>query len=333
MAKVKSFRRKKRTTVQVREPDFFTRVWQFFTSLYTVLVTWLWGDSVEDKRIDIPRPARQWPLKDVPRKDVPRSSLSTIQQRLSPDERLVNNPGKGHCMYYALALDLIVIVQQQARNQDQTLFNRWQALTPSLCYEQLLAFDTRSPLKAGKTLWDELQRSLRALLATVRMNKLDQLAERVNSGVDSDELLIQNPLYRQFCELCNPGFKNTRKDNLLAGTHLGLTQEINALRRLPPSADKDARIEQLFTGLLSQDSSLRRLIRAQVTSNTWGTLEELTELAEVLEVNLDVRNNLYRDPNPSRVTLASYLPTVSLFNCDGVHWQSILSTTNLALGS
>lgn len=89
----------------------------------------------------------------------------------------IDNPGGGDCAFYALAIGLIYLIQQEAIYKCHDVFDRWVAANPSIkqFYQQMLQVDLQQEtyLKKSNMLY-QLQKSLREISFKVQLQELQE---------------------------------------------------------------------------------------------------------------------------------------------------------------
>src|SRR5690349_15916932 len=83
-------------------------------------------------------------------------------------ERNLDNPGKGNCGFYAVAIGLIDIIQEEAVYSSKSMFNRWVSLDGSVnrYYNEICKYD---PDKPNLKLLEVLQRILRVITFNIQL--------------------------------------------------------------------------------------------------------------------------------------------------------------------
>lgn len=109
----------------------------------------------------------------------------------------IDNPGKGNCAFYAFAIGLINIIQEEGSYGCKDMFNRLLHSDVSLAnqYEAIIRFDKEKP---DEGLLDRLQNMLRF---DVYHHSLNELKAACANPADNYRQLIANSFYGQFCEL------------------------------------------------------------------------------------------------------------------------------------
>ena len=103
-------------------------------------------------------------------------------------EEIVDNPGRGNCAFYAFAIGLINIIQEENSYKNRSKFNEWVGLDSSIAsdYEAICKFS----LKPGSRLTEDedallgrLQRSLRNVAYTGKLADLRRACARSSAEV------------------------------------------------------------------------------------------------------------------------------------------------------
>lgn len=86
-------------------------------------------------------------------------------------ERIIDNPGLGNCAFYAFAIGLVNIIQEEAKYNRRTMFHRWVGLDRSISglYDEILQLNFEDP---DKELLDRLQSSLRIVTYQYQIREL-----------------------------------------------------------------------------------------------------------------------------------------------------------------
>jgi hypothetical protein len=251
-------------------------------------------------------------------------------------EKTLDNPGNGDCLFYATSLLLIKIIHYEAALLDpqrqRQLANRWRQLDPLITYEQLVRFTQEQlsdaqhiPEHPARMHWDMLQQSLRRVLFHVRLTGI-QAAIRMNE-------LARNPAYQSFVARYTHPERNSDY-NPFGGDFSVIEREFTLIReqRLSPRELDDqlmALFLRLFNSTASEIPPLVAALRASVENHVWGTDDDLYEIAEALNVNLDVQSNI-QETVPQELLAAIVGPkrldrhTLTLRNYNNGHWVSVI---------
>jgi len=128
-----------------------------------------------------------------------------------------DNPGGGDCLFYAISLGLVRLIQQEGSNS--FLLKKWQELDPELGLQaqMLEIFVTEKNPKQNKeacVLWERLQMSLRKIVAKHMVTRVMQEAETAISNDTSDSknaagyLQEHSHIFREFSSRGSVGAEN-----------------------------------------------------------------------------------------------------------------------------
>ncbi|MGL5743290.1 MAG: hypothetical protein ACRCXC_12555 [Legionella sp.] len=114
-------------------------------------------------------------------------------------ERTIDNPGRGNCGFYAFAIGLMNIIQNEKAYNKTTMFDRCVGLDSSVkgYYEAICNYDFDNP---NYELLEALHRMLRV---TTFNQQLQELRQVCATAVKKDEyrVLVATSTYRKFAEL------------------------------------------------------------------------------------------------------------------------------------
>lgn len=295
-------------------------------------------------------------------------------KKLKIVRQIIDNPGAGNCGFYAFAIGLIHIIQQE----DPLLapvFRQWCSLVPTLTqyhggaaslsatatdvdaaaaeaaaiesmHKQLLLFDFKRSDK-NTALLNHLQMGLRNCLYENRVRDL-KLA-LTDPGFNNNNITA-NSTYLDFASVFygqSNAIDRSEGNNIFADS-AELVKQITAARNLIERSAGESDNE--FDEKLSNESVacfIRSLYGAdatleQITANTafapellavqalanikqdriWATSQDLQKFASLFNVNY----YMIIDGAPFQVnTNEDNLPTITLNNVRGVHWQTQIS--------
>ena len=112
--------------------------------------------------------------------------------RVLVSEQSIDNPGLGNCAFYAFAIGLIDIIQEESLYGCRNMFDRWADLDPSISglYDNIKACELSTD-RVGKTpMLDELQRSLRTISFHIQFTEL-MVACSDSKGCQARILIIE----------------------------------------------------------------------------------------------------------------------------------------------
>jgi hypothetical protein len=113
--------------------------------------------------------------------------------------RTVDNPGKGNCGFYAFAIGLINIIQEEKVWARRTMFDRWVQLDDSIgrYYDAICAYDIDRP---NYELLENLHKALRLTTFRQQVDELRRVCP-VAKKEDGYKNLVATSTYRKFAEL------------------------------------------------------------------------------------------------------------------------------------
>ncbi|WP_454780488.1 hypothetical protein [Legionella sp. WA2022007384] len=270
------------------------------------------------------------------------SSKEQSTANLSPEdnliielqERIIDNPAKGNCGYYAFAIGLINIIQQEGNG---ITFYKWTQLDPSITdyYEAICKFDFDKP---DNKLLEVLQRALRLMTYNLQ---IDELRWACTSAQKNDEYraLVAISTYRKFAEMYHGTDLDPRFNQFLSSAaikeafkkinHSSIVEEHEALVLVPLfiSLIYGEEVAPGTITLLTEPKFNSPVIQAlqNITQDSvWATHLELDYLANAFEVNLHTLENgmqryEYQDI-PSQ-------HTITLNNQNNIHWTTKVAIT------
>ncbi|KTC83602.1 hypothetical protein [Legionella cincinnatiensis] len=254
----------------------------------------------------------------------------------------INNPGGGDCGFYAFAIGLIHVIQQEYYSHGHSkTFNRWKKEGLGMNLQDILAIDLDwlacLPYNYKKDQLIALQMSLRNI--TVNVNKED-LLNRIYIELTSNEAQTKiegSIVYGKFMELVqfylrrHSGLEQISQYNELALSPEVLQLAQNTARSLRPILrgqpfDKAQKIENAYVkeALLIDVLSINGRNPHSVILNgieqikqrgRWATHSDLNEIADRLKVNLHVEGQVNGTPTPG-------YPTITLNNEGNTHWTT-----------
>ncbi|MGL6036668.1 MAG: hypothetical protein ACRC0B_05785, partial [Legionella sp.] len=278
-------------------------------------------------------------------------------KKLKIVRQIIDNPGAGNCGFYAFAIGLIHIIQQE----DPLLapvFRQWCKLVPNLTqyhvgaaaiesmHKQLLLFDFKRSDK-NTALLNHLQMGLRNCLYENRVRDL-KLA-LTDPGFNNNNITA-NSTYLDFASVFygqSNAIDRSAGNNIFADS-AELVKQITAARNLIERSDGelDDEFDKKLTNesvacfirsLYGADATLEQitadkafapeLLAVQALANIkqdriWATSQDLQKFASLFNVNYYMIIN----GAPFQVnTNEDNLPTITLNNVRSVHWQTQIS--------
>ncbi|WP_454785257.1 hypothetical protein [Legionella sp. WA2024007413] len=268
--------------------------------------------------------------KTVISKEQPKANPSPEENlTIELQERIIDNPAKGNCGYYAFAIGLINIIQQEGNG---ITFEKWVKLDPSIrdYYNAIFKFDLDKP---DNKLLDVLQRALRLLTYNLQIKELRWACIHAEKN-DEYRALVAISTYRKFAEMYHGTHLDPRFNQFLSSTPIK-----KALAKINEStilAEHEALVlVPLFISLIYGEEVAPETITSEtepklnspiiqalqnITEDfVWATHLELDYLANAFEVNLHTLENGrqrydYQDM-PNRHTL-------TLNNQNNTHWTT-----------
>lgn len=262
-------------------------------------------------------------------KTKPSTLVSEDDFSIELQERVIDNPAKGNCGFYAFAIGLINIIQQEGTRET---FDKWVHLDPSInsYYEAICQFDFDKP---NNELLEVLQRSLRVITYN---QQIEELRWACTSAQKRDEYrtLVATSTYRRFAEMYhgtnidphfNPFITSKAIKDALAKIDNGKVvpgHEALILAPLFISLIYGENVAPETITVLTAPKLNSPVIQAlqNITQDfVWATHEELDYLANAFEVNLHtLENGVQRYPFhdlPNR-------NTITVNNQGNAHWTT-----------
>ena len=252
---------------------------------------------------------------------------------------VLNNPGQGNCAFYAFAIGLIYIIQEEMLSGKREMFDRWVAQDPDLrdYYDALCHMDTKHldvdvlgivQMSLRNIIYQSKLDELRGACATSRDDNLYQDLVNTSSYVDFAALYFGDP------NDTDPRFNVYANSNAIQDIFRTLDRS-----ELAPGYERLA-LAPLYMSLLYGDSVdvssitietpflanslILRAMRVIKENYFWGTHLDLDYLARAFEVNLHPIHGAAPYPfvdNPQR-------PTVTIINQGNYHWVTQITVAN-----
>ncbi|WP_237760402.1 hypothetical protein [Legionella steelei] len=265
----------------------------------------------------------------------------------------IDNPGGGDCGFYAFAVGLIKIIQEEyALHKKSETFARWQRNgLNNTSLEDILSIDINklynSPYAYKKDILDKLQMSLRGISANAhKTHLLDQIqVEAIRGGGTYVE---STSVFHKFMELVHfylkkEDAKKGALDKVIKFNELALSPEVLSLAKqtaksLKPKLKSSLNEAETHTienahvkaALLNDVMSGREANPRSVIlkgadkikeKGRWATHSDLKEVADQLRVNLNVIQVDAVKPIVNGAPLQGR-PTVTLNNEGDTHWTT-----------
>lgn len=246
--------------------------------------------------------------------------------------RTINNPGKGNCGFYAFAIGLIDLIQEERTYNCSVVFDRWIKLEPSVreCYKSICSYDFDKP---NLKLLEALQRILRTITFNIQIEELKQACAAAKEE-DEYQALVATSSYRKFAEMyygvdLDSRFNELSKSPIIKKTIAKIdkskvVEEHEALV-LAPIFMSLIYGEGIIPGTItlttkpSPNSPIINALRGITQNYVWATHLELDYLANAFEVNLHpLENGLARYPFQD----IPYRHTITVNNQFNIHWTT-----------
>ncbi len=123
--------------------------------------------------------------------DLSTPNTSDSDSHIIIEGKKIDNPGLGNCAFYAFAIGLIEIIQEEkiAYGSRRPMFKQWVALDPSIntenLYDDICSFDYKKP---KNRLLDQLQKSLRQIVCECTLSELRQACASSRAANDYKKL-------------------------------------------------------------------------------------------------------------------------------------------------
>ncbi|APF02104.1 TPA: type IV secretion protein Dot [Legionella pneumophila] len=255
----------------------------------------------------------------------------------------IDNPGGGDCGFYALAIGLINIIQNEFELHGKSkTYDRWKQVEGiyGVRLQDILNVDLKklhdSPYTYKSELLFLLQMSLRNIAVIV--NKEDLVKRIMDEGRSKDQTkiegsnayckfmeLVQLYLYRrgslerisQFNELAfSPEIVQTARDIARILRPILRNQPFHQVQKIENAFVKEVLVNDVLSGnTINSNSIILKNLEKIKEQGRWATHDDLKEIAELLKINLNVVGQPNGKPIPSH-------PTVNLINHYNTHWTT-----------
>ena len=279
------------------------------------------------------------------------------QPRVMITQQIVDNPGLGNCAFYAYAIGMINIIQEEKVAGNETKFAQWVSLDGKLAneYDAICAFDYNKPDNA---LLNRLQRSLRNTGYDYQVNEIKQACIKATVVVDNFKDLYPDATSKAHKDAMKRKYKDiTANSNYInfAAMYYGVQQDIGAgfnpfvdsaairkaMRELDRSKIEDNYEELVLVPLFlklvyGEEQGVKQITQATVPAASspilaainnitqeffWGTHQDLTYLATMLEVNLHTLEN-GQDRRRDSLGDIPERHTITVNNQGNFHWTT-----------
>lgn len=254
----------------------------------------------------------------------------------------INNPGGGDCGFYAFAIGLIHVIQEEYYSKgNSNTFNRWKDEGLNMSLQDILAIELDwlacLPYSYKKDELLKLQMSLRTI--TVNVNKEDLLHRIFTELTSRDEqtTIEGSPVYGKFMELVQFYLRRqSTLEQISQYNELALSPEVlqlaqNTARSLLPNligqpfavaqrienayVKKALKSDILKNNDFNSHSVILKGIEKTKENGRWATHSDLNALAERLQINLNVIGQINGTSIP-------HYPTITLNNESNAHWTT-----------
>ncbi|ANH11704.1 TPA: type IV secretion protein Dot [Legionella pneumophila] len=253
----------------------------------------------------------------------------------------IDNPGGGDCGFYALAIGLISIIQNEYKLYGKSkTYDRWKQVEGiyGVRLQDILNVDLTklhdSPYTYKSELLFLLQMSLRNIAVIV--NKEDLVKRIIEEGRSKDQTkiegsnayckfmeLVQLYLYRrdslerisQFNELAlSPEIVQTARDIAKILRPILRNQPFHQVQKIENAFVKEVLLNDVLSGnTINSNSIILKNLEKIKEQGRWATHDDLKEIADLLKINLNVVGQPNGKPIPE-------YPTVTLKNLSNTHW-------------
>ncbi|HAT5920570.1 TPA: type IV secretion protein Dot [Legionella pneumophila] len=253
----------------------------------------------------------------------------------------IDNPGGGDCGFYALAIGLISIIQNEYKLHGKSkTYDRWKQVEGiyGVRLQDILNVDLTklhdSPYTYKSELLFLLQMSLRNIAVIV--NKEDLIKRIIEEGQSKDQTkiegsnayckfmeLVQLYLYRrdslarisQFNELAlSPEIVQTAQDIARILGPILRNQPFHQVQKIENAFVKEVLLNDVLSGnTINSNSIILKSLEKIKEQGRWATHDDLKEIADLLKINLNVVGQPNGKPIPE-------YPTVTLKNLSNTHW-------------
>ncbi|HDS3848833.1 type IV secretion protein Dot [Legionella pneumophila] len=253
----------------------------------------------------------------------------------------IDNPGGGDCGFYAVAIGLISIIQNEYKLYGKSkTYDRWKQVEGiyGVRLQDILNVDLKklhdSPYTYKSELLFLLQMSLRNIAVIV--NKEDLVKRIIEEGRSKDQTkiegsnayckfmeLVQLYLYRrdslerisQFNELAlSPEIVQTARDIAKILRPILRNQPFHQVQKIENAFVKEVLLNDVLSGnTINSNSIILKNLEKIKEQGRWATHDDLKEIADLLKINLNVVGQPNGKPIPE-------YPTVTLKNLSNTHW-------------
>ncbi len=244
-------------------------------------------------------------------------------------DQIIDNPARGNCCFYAFAIGLIHIIQEESSYKNKEMFKRWLALDRSLQdqYDAICAFKFDRPNIA---LLNHLQSSLRLI---THHGQLAELKKACANPANDYQELVGNGTYIKFAEFYYNRAVDRRFNEFAASPEIGTALRALNLEVIPNfehltlvplflsliyGTDVNPKLLTIETNPSDQSPVVSAM--ANITQDFfWGTHHDLNYLANIFKVNFHpLQNRVARFPF---VDLHDR-QTITINNRNNIHWTT-----------
>lgn len=268
--------------------------------------------------------------------------LSTAISNLTPNNEIeielssekVDNPGRGNCAFYAFAIGLIDLIQEQAIYGNKDIFNLWVNQDPSIA-QHWDAIKNYSLKQEDEAFLNVLQTSLRKIAFQVQINELRNAC--ANPANDYEELVASSNFSR-FAELYHNDVVDRRFNEFAKSSTI--KKEIAVLKaQAIPLNDINRELVTLFLKLMydpqelitkdtnpKKNSPIVKALSSVTQNSVWGTHLDLDYLSRTFKVNFHtLQDGTARWPFVD----VNEWHTITVDNRNNAHWDTQVMTAKL----
>ncbi|HHF7368379.1 TPA: hypothetical protein ACPSKY_003536 [Legionella bozemanae] len=281
-------------------------------------------------------------------------SSEILDDHLTIEERVLDNPGGGDCGFYAFAIGLIDIIQKEhALTGKSKTYEQWRIQSlRHVSLQEILDFDLNELYHSHGNYKEELLFKLQMSLRIIAFNVYKN--EPLNRIITEDILkdgrgnISATPIFCKFVELID--FYLGKNDRSLAVisqfNELALSPEVQRLAqetaqslvlKLKGKGDKEAqKIQNVYVKEVLEkdiivgrkanpDSVILKGMEKIKEKGRWATHYDLKEIADQLHVNLHVVGKENGRDKPS-------YPIITLHNWGNAHWTTKVTIVKKSKG-
>lgn len=188
-------------------------------------------------------------------------------QEIVIKEVSVENPGLGNCAFYAYAMALIYIIQEENIYRCRTMFTRWETIDPSISdlFDEIIAYNLEADTTERTDMLDRLQRSLRQLSFKTQIK---QLQKACMEAKDNYKQLLTEHNFVLFARLYHG--TSSKEDEIAFATFPEINEALTILKQHIATdkildLDNNA-LKQLQADIANEKAALTLLKNGQMTA-------------------------------------------------------------------